>query len=102
MKNRVYCGVAFQGSWYISISNSYALFDIGVYQHLKGRYIDTHAVRIIGWGVDNRTGVPYWLVANSFNYDWGENGFFKVKRGSNECLIEADITAGIPRDSVLS
>ena len=31
-----------------------------------------HAVKMIGWGVDN--GVPYWLVANSWNTDWAENG----------------------------
>ena len=31
-----------------------------------------HAVRIIGWGVENK--VPYWLVANSWNTDWGDNG----------------------------
>jgi hypothetical protein len=22
-------------------------------------------------------GTPYWLVANSWNYDWGDNGTFK-------------------------
>jgi cathepsin B len=34
--------------------------------------IGGHAVKMIGWGVDN--GVPYWLVANSWNTDWAENG----------------------------
>ena len=54
-----------------------------------------HAVRILGWGVENR--VPYWLVANSWNSDWGDNGFFKILRGSNECGIESDTTAGMPK-----
>jgi len=31
-----------------------------------------HAVKIIGWGVEK--GTPYWLVANSWNTDWGDNG----------------------------
>jgi cathepsin B len=31
--------------------------------------------------------MSYWLVANSWNEDWGEKGFFKIKRGSNECGI---------------
>lgn len=31
-----------------------------------------HAIRILGWGVENE--VPYWLVANSWNVDWGDNG----------------------------
>lgn len=31
-----------------------------------------HAVRILGWGVED--GTPYWLVGNSWNTDWGDNG----------------------------
>lgn len=37
----------------------------GVYEHKAGRYLGLHAIRVIGWGEDN--GVPYWLVANSWN-----------------------------------
>merc|ERR1711994_338680 len=51
----------------------------GVYEHTKG-YIPKggHAVRLIGWGVEN--GVKYWLIANSWNKYWGDNGTFKIKR----------------------
>jgi len=34
--------------------------------------LKTHAAKVLGWGVDND--IPYWLVANSWNTDWGENG----------------------------
>lgn len=44
----------------------------GVYQHVSGEQVGGHAIRILGWGVENNT--PYWLVANSWNTDWGENG----------------------------
>ncbi|RCN23741.1 hypothetical protein ANCCAN_30570 [Ancylostoma caninum] len=47
----------------------------GVYVHTGGQKVGGHAVRILGWGVDNKT--PYWLVANSWNTDWGENGSVK-------------------------
>jgi len=33
----------------------------------------------MGWGVQD--GTPYWLCANSWNSDWGDNGFFKILRG---------------------
>ena len=38
----------------------------------------------------------YWIVANSFNDDWGENGFMRVARGHNECNIEVGVVTGIP------
>ena len=44
---------------------------VGVYQHVSGKPLGGHAIRILGWGVEE--GTPYWLVANSWNYDWGDN-----------------------------
>lgn len=38
----------------------------------------------------------YWLVANSWNEDWGDQGFFKMKKGSNTCEIEIHVSAGMP------
>lgn len=66
----------------------------GVYQHVAGEELGGHAIKILGWGVEG--GVPYWLVANSWNADWGDHGFFKILRGSNECGIEDEIVAGLP------
>ena len=53
-----------------------------------------HAIRLLGWGVEE--GTPYWLVANSWNYDWGNNGTFKILRGQDHCGIESNVVAGIP------
>ncbi|KAJ3662906.1 hypothetical protein Zmor_007223 [Zophobas morio] len=66
----------------------------GVYQHVKGEELGGHAIRILGWGVEN--GTPYWLIANSWNSDWGDNGYFKILRGHDECGIEGEIVAGLP------
>jgi len=66
----------------------------GVYQHVKGSALGGHAIRILGWGVER--GTPYWLVANSWNYDWGNNGTFKILRGQDHCGIESNVVAGIP------
>jgi len=67
----------------------------GVYKHTSGSALGGHAVKILGWGVENST--PYWLVANSWNEDWGDKGFFKILRGNNECGIEDGIVAGAPK-----
>ncbi|WP_411023072.1 C1 family peptidase, partial [Salmonella sp. s51228] len=66
----------------------------GVYQQHSDKQLGGHAVKIIGWGVENS--VPYWLVANSWNPDWGDNGYFKIIRGRDECGIEDGIVASIP------
>jgi cathepsin B len=42
----------------------------GVYQHVSGEELGGHAIKVLGWGVEN--GTPYWLVANSWNEDWGD------------------------------
>lgn len=68
---------------------------IGVYQHVHGKALGGHAIRILGWGTENN--VDYWLIANSWNTDWGNNGFFKILRGSDHCGIESEISAGLPK-----
>ena len=68
-----------------------------MYQRTKGAaYAGGHAVKIYGWGVDAATRLPYWLVANSWGADWGENGSFRIARGTNECSIEDEVAAGRP------
>jgi cathepsin B len=67
----------------------------GVYQHVSGDILGGHAIRVLGWGVED--GIPYWLCANSWNTHWGDHGFFKILRGQNECGIEDSASAGAPQ-----
>jgi len=69
-------------------------YQSGVYHHVTGDELGGHAVKILGWGTENSS--PYWLVANSWNTEWGAKGFFKILRGSDECGIEDYIVGGIP------
>jgi len=66
----------------------------GVYEHVHGSQLGGHAVRMLGWGEED--GTPYWLIANSWNSDWGDMGTFKIIRGQNECGIEGSVVAGMP------
>jgi C1A family cysteine protease len=66
----------------------------GIYHHVSGDMAGGHAVRIVGWGVE--AGQKYWKVANSWNPYWGEKGYFRIRRGSNECGIEDEVTFSAP------
>jgi len=53
----------------------------GVYYHKTGGVAGGHAIKVIGWGVEN--GLNYWLCANSWGPSWGLSGFFKIKQGDS-------------------
>jgi len=73
------------------VYEDFVTYSSGVYKHSKGKYLGGHAVRAIGWGEEN--GTPYWLIANSWNEDWGDQGYFKIIRGKDDCSIEEEISA---------
>ena len=75
--------------------SSFSFIFEAVYQHVHGKALGGHAIRILGWGVEDST--PYWLIANSWNTDWGDNGYIKLLRGKDHCGIESQITAGLPK-----
>ncbi|GAA37857.2 Cathepsin B-like cysteine proteinase [Clonorchis sinensis] len=77
-----------------TVYEDFLQYKFGVYFHSWGAPLSEHAIRILGWGEEGD--VPYWLIANSWNEDWGEKGYMKFLRGLNECGIEDDVTAGLP------
>jgi len=78
-----------------SVYEDFLTYSSGVYRHQSGQMLGGHAVKMLGWGVEN--GTPYWLIANSWNEDWGNKGFFKILRGKDECGIESEVVAGLPK-----
>jgi len=75
-----------------SVYEDFEEYTGGIYQHTYGEYLGGHAVMVVGWGEEN--GVKYWIVQNSWGTGWGEDGYFRIIRGTNECGFEGQFTAG--------
>jgi len=75
-----------------TVYEDFEAYTSGVYHHVTGKSLGGHAIKMVGWGVDN--GTPYWTCINSWNDSWGEKGAFRIKRGNNECGIEGSVVAG--------
>ena len=82
------------------------------YVHKSGHFEGIHSVKLVGYGVD-KAGVPYWTCENSWGctggfgfedapvrcakpYVGGPGGYFRIRRGTNECGIESLVYSGWP------
>eukprot|EP00727_Mastigamoeba_balamuthi_P005381 m51a1_g14841 hypothetical protein (615) ;mRNA; r:820632-823009 len=54
-----------------------------------------HLVVLIGWGVD--ASGKYWV--NSWGADWGEKGWFRIRRGAGACLMASWLAFGVTVDA---
>ncbi|XP_059810269.1 tubulointerstitial nephritis antigen-like [Hypanus sabinus] len=86
----------------MEVHEDFFVYRSGVYRHTpvmakkpeKFRRHGMHSVKITGWGEErgpNGQIRHYWIAANSWGMNWGENGYFKIARGENECDIETFI-----------
>ena len=52
-----------------------------------------HAVTMVGYG--SESGTDYWIIKNSWGKSWGEDGYFRIRRGTGCCGINCYITTGL-------
>ncbi|KAM3830266.1 tubulointerstitial nephritis antigen-like [Vipera latastei] len=84
----------------MEVHEDFFVYQSGIYQHTpvaagkpeQYRRHGTHSVKITGWGEERKldgSNRKYWIAANSWGKAWGEHGYFRIARGTNECDIES-------------
>eukprot|EP01007_Sphenomonas_quadrangularis_P001325 NODE_2256_length_642_cov_211.664418_g1909_i0.p1 GENE.NODE_2256_length_642_cov_211.664418_g1909_i0~~NODE_2256_length_642_cov_211.664418_g1909_i0.p1 ORF type:complete len:176 (+),score=43.43 NODE_2256_length_642_cov_211.664418_g1909_i0:25-528(+) len=92
IQKEIYTNGPVEGSF--TVYEDFVAYKSGVYKYTHGDMLGGHAIKIVGWGKEK--GVKYWLINNSWNTDWGDNGTFKILRGTDECSIEDSAYGGVP------
>lgn len=71
------------------IYEDFMSYESGVYSHVEGYIEGIHAVTIVGYDDAEQS----WIVKNTWGAEWGEDGYFRIKAGTNECEIEKTVYA---------
>jgi cathepsin X len=68
----------------------------GIFKDTTGCTELDHEISIAGYGTDE-DGTNYWIGRNSWGTYWGEKGWFRLERGTNNLGIEQSCVWGTPK-----
>ncbi|CAL6009437.1 Cathepsin_B [Hexamita inflata] len=64
----------------IQITEDFLYYNSGIYKSEFGAWFGWVVCEFVGYGVEN--GVKFWKVKNEMSRNWGENGYFRIVRGT--------------------
>ncbi len=72
-------------------ASGWGSYESGVFSGCSVNATIDHGIQIIGYGHDSELNVDYWLIRNSWNPAWGENGFIRILRQATpSCGMDHD------------
>jgi len=73
-------------------------YESGVFDGCEKDAIVDHAITLYGYGKDDKRGVKYWHIRNSWGRSWGENGYIRLLRHDSDktyCGTDNDPSQGL-------
>ena len=77
---------------YIKVYSDFFAYSSGIYVRTSDHVEGGHIISIVGWDDDQNC----WICKNSWGDDWGEDGWFRIRKGTNESQIEAAVAWVVP------
>jgi len=76
------------------VTKNFMYYQSGVFNDplcsgIPANYLN-HAINLVGYGSEN--GQDYYILRNSWDTDWGEDGYMKIARNKNMCNIASYVS----------
>ncbi|PWU84778.1 putative cysteine peptidase [Trypanosoma cruzi] len=71
-------------------ASSWMTYTGGVMTSCVSEQLD-HGVLLVGY--NDSAAVPYWVIKNSWTTQWGEDGYIRIAKGSNQCLVKEEASS---------
>jgi cathepsin X len=72
----------------VCVTPAFEAYTGGVFDDTTNCTSLDHSISIAGYGTEN--GTDYWIGRNSWGTYWGEDGWFRIVRGTNNLGVEKD------------
>ncbi|EKF28211.1 cysteine peptidase, putative, partial [Trypanosoma cruzi marinkellei] len=73
-------------------ATSWMTYTGGVMTSCVSEQLD-HGVLLVGY--NDSAPVPYWIIKNSWTTLWGEEGYIRIAKGSNQCLVKEEASSAV-------